>query len=156
MMPAWTLLASAKADVITNSLSLVRRTQASVARQAEEISPHTATGMVVGAAGYMQIPAGTSNNLCSFGVDFSDGQTRCRFVMSPPAYPGTGWATATCNSADPGGACNSWAIVPNMRAANPTVAKLYKIVNGAPVFIGAYRNTYFISITRPYVDGFSR
>jgi hypothetical protein len=104
---------------------------------------------------YLGIPAGMSNNRCSFGVDFSNGPTRYRLVMNPPAYPGTGWATVTCNTTDAGGACDSWAIVPNMLAANPTVAKLYKIVNGGPVYVGAYRNTFFVSVTRPHADGFS-
>lgn len=58
-------------------------------------------------------------------------------------------ATVTCFSAS-NGACNSWTIVPNMDAANPTVAQLYRYTkNGDPVLVGTYHNTYRIAVTIP-------
>ena len=94
------------------------------------------------------IAPGVSYGYCSLGVVFSTGGAGYRLVMSPK-FPGTGLATVTCFSAS-NGACNSWTIVPNMEAANPTVAHLYRNAkHGGPILVGAYHNTYRIAVTTP-------
>ena len=107
---------------------------------------------------YLAIAPGTSNNRCSFGVDFAYNRVKYKLVMGPsiPALTldtsGTGWATVSCNSAA-GGACNSWTIVPNTIAGGgnvPTVANLYQFgKNGNLSIIGQYYNSYRVDVTNP-------
>jgi hypothetical protein len=100
--------------------------------------------------GFLTIAPGTSNNLCSFGVDFTSGRTKYKLVMSPLTQPGSGWATVSCNGPLGGGSCNSWTIVPNMVAANATVARLYQFANnGSLTYIGSYHNTFRVDVTNP-------
>jgi hypothetical protein len=107
---------------------------------------------------FTAIPAGTSMNRCSFGVDFAANRVKYKLVMGP-SIPGlavntsnTGWASVSCNSVGSGG-CNNWSIIPNTIAGGgnvPTVANLYQFAkNGSLSFIGQYYNTYRVDVTNP-------
>jgi hypothetical protein len=92
----------------------------------------------------------TSSGNCSLGVDFYSAGIKYKLVMSPalPAPgPVTGLATVTCNALS-SGECVNWTIVPNMTAANATVADLYQYGHGL-AFIGQYQNTYRVDVTNP-------
>jgi hypothetical protein len=102
--------------------------------------------------GILTIAPGTSANHCDFALDFSTAsRTKYKLAMGQPGLtsPPTGLATVSCNSGS-GGTCNSWTIVPNMIAANPTIANLYQYsTKGALVFVGQYYNTFRIDATNP-------
>ncbi len=96
----------------------------------------------------------TSSGNCSMGVDFNFNGIVYKLFMGP-ALPGpgpaTGLVTVTCNSVS-GSQCVSWTIVPNMSAANATVANLYSYTGGSKspwVYIGQYYNTFRIDSTNP-------
>jgi hypothetical protein len=96
----------------------------------------------------MSIAPGVTYGNCSLGVDFSYSGTKYKLAMSPK-FPGTGLAAVTCYSAS-NGSCNSWTIVPNVAAANATVANLYQFGRrGDLVYSGTYHNTYRIAVTVP-------
>lgn len=107
---------------------------------------------------YLAIPAGTSINRCTFGLDFAYNRVKYKLVMGPSIpgvtldTTGTGWASVSCNSANVGG-CNSWSIIPNAIGGGgnfPTVANLYQYGrNGTLSFIGQYYNTYRVDVTNP-------
>jgi hypothetical protein len=107
---------------------------------------------------FTAIPAGTSMNRCSFGVDFAYNRVKYKLVMGPSIpglavnTAGTGLATVSCNSAT-GGVCNSWSIIPNTIAGGenvPTVANLYQFgKTGNLSYIGQYYNTYRVDVTNP-------
>ena len=97
--------------------------------------------------GLLTMAAGTSNDNCSFGIDFSYARTKYKLVMSPK-FSGTGLATVTCNAAT-NGSCADWTIVPNTMTQNAAVANLYHYSNtGSLVFDGAYHNSYFVTASR--------
>lgn len=99
--------------------------------------------------GFLPIAPGTSNNHCSLGIDFSSGRTKYRLVMNPVNYPGTGWATVSCNTTA-GTACANWTIVPNTTDTTyATIAYLFEFTNKGLAYIGPYRNTFRIDVTNP-------
>jgi hypothetical protein len=87
-------------------------------------------------------------------VDFAYNRVKYKLVMQPSIpglinTSGTGWATVSCNTAS-GTTCNNWTIVPNLNAANATVADLYQYTkSGSLTYIGSYFNTYRIDVTNP-------
>jgi hypothetical protein len=95
----------------------------------------------------LTMTSGTALGNCSFGVDFSSGGTKYKFVMSPK-FAGTGSAIVTCNAAA-GAYCTSWTIVPNATVANAGVANLYTFSQskGQAVLIydGTYHNSYSVT-----------
>lgn len=94
----------------------------------------------------LNMATGASNGNCSFGVDFSSGQTKYKLAMSP-IYSGTGRALVTCNAVA-GRYCTRWTIVPNAGVTNAGVANLYTYAkNGALVLVGAFRNSYSVAAT---------
>ena len=103
---------------------------------------------------FLAITPLTSQNKCSFGVDFAYNRVKYKLVMQPSIpglinTSGTGWATVSCNTAS-GTTCNNWTIVPNLNAANATVADLYQYTkSGSLTYIGSYFNTYRIDVTNP-------
>jgi hypothetical protein len=100
--------------------------------------------------GLLEIAPGTSNNNCVVGIDFSNGSTKYKLEMGQTAIDGgtTGLATVSCNNGT-GGTCNSWTIVPNTIAPNPTIANLYQFANRGLKFLGQYYNTFRINVTNP-------
>jgi len=102
-------------------------------------------------ASNLTMTPGTSLSRCDLGVDFAYGRDKYVLVMGPQ-YPGTGWATVTCNTADSAGACNNWTISPNMAGGFgnvPTVANLSLFGPHGLIVIGQYYNTYRIDVTNP-------
>jgi hypothetical protein len=106
---------------------------------------------------FLAIAPATSQNRCSFGVDFAFNGVKYKLVMQPSIpgllnTSGTGWATVSCNSSS-GTTCNSWTIFPNVNAGNgnvPTIANLYQYTRrGTLNYIGSYYNTYRIDVTNP-------
>lgn len=72
-----------------------------------------------------------TNSICSMRAHFSVGSQEYYLVMSPNgSYPGTGWASVTCNQVDSNGVCNDWTAVPNLSADpnnHPAVAELLSV-----------------------------
>lgn len=94
-----------------------------------------------------------TNSVCSMRAHFSVGAQEYYLVMSPNgSYPGTGWASVTCNKVDSTGVCNDWTAVPNLSADTnnyPAVAELLSVTNGIQTPVGFYYNTFNIHVTRP-------
>lgn len=94
-----------------------------------------------------------TNSVCSMRAHFSVGSQEYYLVMSPNgSYPGTGWASVTCNNVDSTGVCNDWTAVPNLSADtnnNPAIAELLSVTNGTQTQVGFYYNTFSIHVTRP-------
>ena len=95
-----------------------------------------------------------TNSVCSMRAHFSVGGQEYYLVMSPNgSYPGTGWASVTCNQVDSTGVCKDWTAVPNLSADpnnNPAVAELLSL-SGKQIQtpVGFYYNTFNIHVTRP-------
>lgn len=95
----------------------------------------------------LSIAPGTSNDNCTFGIDFASGRTKYKLAMGPD-YPGTGHATVTCDAAT-NGSCTNWTIVTSTSAPNATVANLYQFgKNGSLILEGAYHNSFAIALAR--------
>ncbi len=96
-----------------------------------------------------------TNSVCSLRAHFSVGSQEYYLVMSPNGtYPGTGWASVTCNQVDSTGVCNDWTAVPNLSADPnnyPAVAQLLSVSsrNQTQTSVGFYYNTFNIHVTRP-------
>jgi hypothetical protein len=92
-----------------------------------------------------------TNSVCSMRAHFQVGSQAYDLIMSPNGnYPGTGWASVTCNQVDSTGVCNDWTAVPNLSADTnnyPAVAELFSVGTSTPV--GFYYNTFNIHVTRP-------
>ncbi len=104
----------------------------------------------------LNMPSSTTFSRCSLGVDFAYApHTTKYYLWMGPTISGTGWATVTCNAGDYNsgtgkGACTNWSIVPNMSAADATVAKLLRPAKtGSLVYIGTYQNTFRIAVNNP-------
>lgn len=101
------------------------------------------------ATGLLSITPGTSNNICVFGVDFAYAGVKYQLAMGP-AHANSGLASVICNGGPDANTCNNWTIVPNVNAANPTVANLYQFArDGSLKLIGQYYNTFRINVTNP-------
>ncbi len=95
----------------------------------------------------LTMAVGAVNGNCSFGVDFSSGQTKHKLVMSPN-WTGTGRAMVTCNSAA-GTSCTNWTIAVNTGVANAGVANLFHYAkNGSLVLDGVYHNSYSVNVVQ--------
>ncbi len=94
-----------------------------------------------------------TNSVCSMRAHFSVGSQEYYLVMSPNGkYPGTGWASVTCNKVNSTGVCDDWTAVPNLSADTnnfPAVAQLLSVTNGVQTPVGFYYNTFNIHVTRP-------
>jgi hypothetical protein len=98
-----------------------------------------------------------TNSVCSLRAHFSVGSQEYYLVMSPNGkYPGTGWASVTCNQVDSTGVCNDWTAVPNLSADPnnyPAVAELLSVSTSkgttTQTSVGFYYNTFNIHVTRP-------
>ncbi len=98
-----------------------------------------------------------NNSVCSLRAHFSVGKQEYYLVMSPNgSYPGTGWASVTCNQVDSTGVCNDWTAVPNLSADPnnyPAVAELLSVTTSkgstTQTPVGFYYNTFNIHVTRP-------
>ena len=94
-----------------------------------------------------------TNSVCSLRAHFSVGSQEYYLVMSPNGkYPGTGWASVTCNQVDSTGVCNDWTAVPNLSADPnnyPAVAELLSVSGSTQTSVGFYYNTFNIHVTRP-------
>ncbi len=98
-----------------------------------------------------------TNSVCSLRAHFSVGSQEYYLVMSPNGnYPGTGWASVTCNQVDSTGVCNDWTAVPNLSADPnnyPAVAELLSVSTSKQTTtqtpVGFYYNTFNIHVTRP-------
>ena len=95
----------------------------------------------------LTMTAGAAYGNCSFGIDFSSGNTKYKLVMSPK-FAGTGSAMVTCNAVA-GAYCTRWTIVPNPNAANAGVANLYTFSQSRGtvllVYDGTYHNSYSVT-----------
>jgi hypothetical protein len=98
-----------------------------------------------------------TNSVCSLRAHFNVGSQEYYLVMSPNgSYPGTGWASVTCNQVDSTGVCNDWTAVPNLSADPnnyPAVAELLSVSTSKRTTtqtpVGFYYNTFNIHVTRP-------
>ncbi len=98
-----------------------------------------------------------TNSVCSLRAHFQVGSQEYYLVMSPNgSYPGTGWASVTCNLVDSAGVCNDWTAVPNLSADPnnyPAVAELLSVSSSrtgtTQTPVGFYYNTFNIHVTRP-------
>jgi hypothetical protein len=94
-----------------------------------------------------------TNSVCSLRAHFSVGSQEYYLVMSPNGnYPGTGWASVTCNQVDSTGVCNDWTAVTNLSADPnnyPAVAELLSVNGSTQTSVGFYYNTFNIHVTRP-------
>jgi hypothetical protein len=94
-----------------------------------------------------------TNSVCSLRAHFQVGSQEYYLVMSPNGrYPGTGWASVTCNKVDSAGVCKDWTAVPNLSADpnnNPAVAELLSVSGGTQTPVGFYYNTFSIHVTQP-------
>lgn len=107
--------------------------------------------------GWLAIKPGTSNNVCAMRVTFTAGSQTYYLILSPGGdFPGTGWASVTCNSGDSSGNCNSWTAVPNMTPGggnSPAVADLVQPTTSRGTttltLLGQYYVTFHIDVTNP-------
>ena len=94
-----------------------------------------------------------TNSVCSLRAHFQVGSQKYYLVMSPNGlYPGTGWASVTCNQVDSTGVCKDWTTVPNLSADPnnyPAVAELLSVSGTTQTPVGFYYNTFNIHVTRP-------
>ena len=94
-----------------------------------------------------------TNSVCSLRAHFQVGSQEYYLVMSPNGhYPGTGWASVTCNQVDSSGVCKDWTAVPNLSADPnnyPAVAELLSVSGTTQTRVGFYYNTFNIHVTRP-------
>ena len=94
-----------------------------------------------------------TNSVCSLRAHFQVGSQEYYLVMSPNgSYPGTGWASVTCNQVDSTGVCKDWTTVPNLSADPnnyPAVAELLSVSGTTQTPVGFYYNTFNIHVTRP-------
>jgi len=93
----------------------------------------------------LAMAAGAIYGNCSFGIDFSSGNTKYKLVMSPK-FAGTGSAMVTCNAVA-GAYCTRWTIVPNPNAANAGVANLYTFSQSRGTVLLVYDGTYHNSFS---------
>jgi hypothetical protein len=94
-----------------------------------------------------------TNSVCSLRAHFQVGSQEYYLVMSPNGhYPGTGWASVTCNQVNSTGVCKDWTAVPNLSADPnnyPAVAELLSVSGTTQTPVGFYYNTFNIHVTRP-------
>jgi hypothetical protein len=94
-----------------------------------------------------------TNSVCSMRAHFQVGSQEYYLVMSPNGkYPGTGWASVTCNRVDSTGVCNDWTAVPNLSADPhnyPAIAQLLSVSGSTQTSVGFYYNTFNIHVARP-------
>lgn len=94
-----------------------------------------------------------TNSVCSLRAHFSVGSQEYYLVMSPNGhYPGTGWASVTCNKVNSTGVCNDWTAVPNLSADPnnyPAVAQLLSVSGSTQTSVGFYYNTFNVHVTLP-------
>jgi hypothetical protein len=94
-----------------------------------------------------------TNSVCSLRAHFQVGSQEYYLVMSPNGhYPGTGWASVTCNQVDSSGVCKDWTAVPNLSADSnnyPAVAELLSVSGTTQTPVGFYYNTFNLHVTRP-------
>jgi hypothetical protein len=94
-----------------------------------------------------------TNSVCSLRAHFQVGSQEYYLVMSPNGhYPGTGWASVTCNQVNSTGVCNDWTAVPNLSADPnnyPAVAQLLSVSGSTQTSVGFYYNTFNIRVTLP-------
>jgi hypothetical protein len=94
-----------------------------------------------------------TNSVCSLRAHFQVGSQEYYLVMSPNGrYPGTGWASVTCNQVNSAGVCKDWTAVPNLSADPnnyPAVAQLLSVSGSTQSSVGFYYNTFNIHVTLP-------
>jgi hypothetical protein len=101
----------------------------------------------------LTIPLGTSNNHCSFRVNFVANGVSYFFIMSP-TYAGTGWSTVACISGSPTASCNTWSITPTPgnllpKSSLANVANLYSVAkSGKLTLLGKYSMTFNVTLTQ--------
>ena len=98
----------------------------------------------------LTIPFGTSNNHCSFRVNFVANGAGYTFAMGP-TFSGTGWSTVGCKAHTSTESCSEWSITPTPGNLLPNsslagVATLYVSTKKGQILIGTYEMTFNVTL----------